>query len=327
MSNIPATLLVLQNGQQAGPFPVETVTEMIRLGTFAPGDLAWGEGMAEWQPLSELLPPSAASPTTAPKYTRAEALIMERALASAARAADAEDLTFSEYIRGAFSYPFKGDGPLILATGTVFFTILGTVMKYAMRIGLISFSVFFAMAFLMGYFAAMVMSVVQSTANGDRGLPSWPDADGWGGHFWKALVLMLLCLGPGYATLLFGTASQDGQTIAAGIAALILGGAYLPMALLTVSLSDSVMGINPMVVFPWIFATFGQYLIVVLMSNVAQGIPVLLDWLIRTEFKGLNFGVRVALTFFSTFGSLWSWFVIARMLGGLHRVNRDKLVV
>ena len=327
MSNLPATLLVLQDGQQTGPFPIETVTEMLRLGTFAPGDLAWGEGLADWLPLSTLFPGPAAPAATGPKYTRAEALIMERALASAARAADAEDLTFAEYVRGAFSYPFKGDGPLILASGTVFFTILGTVMKYAVRIGFISFSVFFAMAFLMGYFAAMVMSIVQSTANGDRGLPSWPDADGWGGHFWKSLVLLLLCLGPGYAVLLFGTASQDGQMIAAGLAALALGMAYLPMALLTVSLCDSVMGINPMVVFPWIFATFSQYIVVVLMSIVAQGIPTALDLLIRTEFKDLGLGIRVALTFFSTFGSLWSWFVIARMLGGLHRVNRDKLIV
>lgn len=44
-----------RNGQQSGPFSVETVREKVAAGEIAPTDLVWCEGMAAWQPLRDVL--------------------------------------------------------------------------------------------------------------------------------------------------------------------------------------------------------------------------------------------------------------------------------
>jgi hypothetical protein len=62
-------LYVTQKGQQAGPFPMETVKEMLQRGELFPTDLVWHEGAAGWMPLSSFMavreaagPASAAPP-------------------------------------------------------------------------------------------------------------------------------------------------------------------------------------------------------------------------------------------------------------------------
>ena len=43
----PTSLLILQNGQEVGPFPAEAVREMLAAGSLSPQDFAWAEGMPE----------------------------------------------------------------------------------------------------------------------------------------------------------------------------------------------------------------------------------------------------------------------------------------
>lgn len=45
-------ILVLKDGQQLGPYPLEEINRQISANAFVPSDLAWHEGLAEWQPLS-----------------------------------------------------------------------------------------------------------------------------------------------------------------------------------------------------------------------------------------------------------------------------------
>ena len=47
-------ILVLKDGQQIGPYPLEEINRQISANAFAPSDLAWHEGLAEWQPLSSI---------------------------------------------------------------------------------------------------------------------------------------------------------------------------------------------------------------------------------------------------------------------------------
>ena len=47
-------ILVLRDGQQLGPYPVEEINRQLSTHVFEASDLAWYEGLAEWQPLSSI---------------------------------------------------------------------------------------------------------------------------------------------------------------------------------------------------------------------------------------------------------------------------------
>lgn len=46
---------VQRNGQSYGPYDEETARSYLAAGSLSPGDLAWREGLAAWQPLGQLL--------------------------------------------------------------------------------------------------------------------------------------------------------------------------------------------------------------------------------------------------------------------------------
>ena len=54
-------LYVTQKGQQAGPFPIETVKGMLERRELTPTDLVWHEGAPGWMPLSSFMAVQAAS--------------------------------------------------------------------------------------------------------------------------------------------------------------------------------------------------------------------------------------------------------------------------
>ena len=59
---------IAKNGQRMGPYSETQVREMLAAGSIATTDLAWYEGMADWKPVSQVLPASAgpAAATSAP---------------------------------------------------------------------------------------------------------------------------------------------------------------------------------------------------------------------------------------------------------------------
>ncbi len=68
---------VAQNGEKTGPFDRDEVYCRLVAGEFKPTDLGWCEGMAEWEPLSKLIPPqtppvpTASAPVFGPAAARA----------------------------------------------------------------------------------------------------------------------------------------------------------------------------------------------------------------------------------------------------------------
>lgn len=67
---------VAQNGDKTGPFDRDEVYRRLVVGEFKPTDLGWCEGMAEWEPLSKLIPPqtppipTASAPVFGPSAAR-----------------------------------------------------------------------------------------------------------------------------------------------------------------------------------------------------------------------------------------------------------------
>ncbi len=107
-----------------------------------------------------------------------------------------------------------------------------------------------------GYFFAFMKSVAGSAATGEDKPPRWPDVLGFAetflSPFFQLLAIGLVCVGPGVAAMIFVSPIL-------GIGLLVGGVFCLPMALLTVTLTDSVAGLNPMVVVPSVFKVFGPY--------------------------------------------------------------------
>lgn len=54
-----------RDGERHGPYKEEDVRQWLRSGQVSPADLAWHEGLADWQPLSVLLPDAVSAPPAA----------------------------------------------------------------------------------------------------------------------------------------------------------------------------------------------------------------------------------------------------------------------
>lgn len=54
-----------RDGERHGPYKEDDVRQWLRSGQVSPADLAWHEGLADWQPLSVLFPDMAAAPPPA----------------------------------------------------------------------------------------------------------------------------------------------------------------------------------------------------------------------------------------------------------------------
>lgn len=64
---------VAQNGEKTGPFEREEVLRRLVAGEFKGSDLGWHEGLADWEPLSKLIPPPIPNPAAQPVFGPATA--------------------------------------------------------------------------------------------------------------------------------------------------------------------------------------------------------------------------------------------------------------
>lgn len=226
--------------------------------------------------------------------------------------------------RGAFSYPVKKDGAILLGCGTVVFGFLAgarwvlfTAVKSMGILGMsFWFCFFLCIVMSVGYLFAFMQSVIQSSARGDQAMPDWPEISG----FWDDMVVPFfqfsciwgLCLGPGIAVMLF-------VSPLAGLPLVFLGLFCLPMAILTVSMADNIGGLNPFIIFSGVgkvplpyLTTCGIFLVVIALMH---GSRMLLELT----------GIPVLPTVVSTFISLYGITVEMRLLGLLYFTNKSKL--
>jgi hypothetical protein len=152
------------------------------------------------------------------------------------RAEKTKPLTFAQSVPGALKYPFVGNGPLLLVGGTVFAVII-QIMSFGGRISLL------VSGFALGYLIAYMQKILQSSGQGDKEMPTWPDLSDFFADIIQPIYLyfvtMVFCLGPAILGYLYGNPLV-------GLLLLVLGLIYLPMALLAVGMSDDLTGLNPL---------------------------------------------------------------------------------
>lgn len=300
-----AQYYLIREGRRAGPFPREVVETLLRSGSAKPQDLGWQEGQSGWRPLGELLP-------------GIHALVRVPEVPPDARAHPArKEERFTTLLFGSLAYPFQGDGLIILTTGAL---ALLAVQFLSSFLGFISLVLALGAT---GYLFGALQIIVQSSAQGEPELPRWPAFEGWRSDVLSPALLWLAtllgCFGP--ALLAGALARQFASPGLTGFAAALgLGGiVYYPMALLGVALTDSLAGLNPMLVFRSMGLIPGRY------AATVAVLALLLAVQLGGGYVAEQAPVKLAGYAWSSFNTLYFALVQARILGVLYYANREQL--
>ena len=230
--------------------------------------------------------------------------------------------TFSSLLRTAFSYPLRGDGILLILSGGVFFSFFDWAKEVYFlmhRIGFgYSFMVMMVIATVVsgGYLFSWLKNVITTSASGETAIPSWPDVTSiWDDlvvSFFQCLAVWVAYTGPAV------WAALENQRVLA-IPLLVLGLFLIPMVFLAVAMTDSLSGLNPLVVIPAIAKVPKVYsvafLIMLAVVAVKGGFSLLLAHFLPMPLPTL---------LGSTFG-LYFLAVAMRVLGILYFTQRKKL--
>jgi hypothetical protein len=232
--------------------------------------------------------------------------------------------SFAGRLAGAFWYPFKGDGVILLASGTIFYALINAASFFARFAGVFGMAVILMMtAFGTAYLICYLRRILTSSATGKEEMPDWPDAsefmDDILAPFLQFLGTVAVCFLPAVAVSLFVPRGNPwaGPALAAAV---LYGCVCFPMAFLAVSVFDSVAAVNPLLVIPSILRIPLQYLLTVLLL----GGVLALRWA-GESFLGnlLPFPILASVIF--GFAGLYLLTVEMRILGLLYLANKDRL--
>jgi hypothetical protein len=238
------------------------------------------------------------------------------------RAASAEDRGFFARLPGAFIYPFRGAGALVLICATILFALLGAVSGI--------FSILLTMG-AVGYLFLFMQNIIQATANHEEQMPGMPDFDGLFGAFFTMAGTIAFCFSLPIG-LLIARLCDVPIPPSFLIGSMFLSWLYFPMAFLAVAMNDSVMAANPMVVIPAILKVPGQYIVTALLLCGVFGFRLLGD-VLASAAGDVTYSTRDMSVMFLAFGfrSLWAFISLylltvgMRILGILYVTQKDEL--
>jgi hypothetical protein len=232
---------------------------------------------------------------------------------------------------GAFVYPFRGSGLLML---------IATTFVLALLDFLGSWWLFFILKIVAyGYLFCFMQNLIHATANEEEQMPDLPGFDDVLGGAWRLTVTVLVSFGLpillGVLKILSALPGSDFKLeIPSGaiMATTVLGCLYFPMAFLMVAMKDTALAANPLIVVPAIFKVPLGYFVTAL---------IVMSIFALRHFGGAAAGLasittyrtRDMSTMFLTFGmrALWSLAsvylltVSMRILGLLYVTNKQKL--
>jgi hypothetical protein len=254
--------------------------------------------------------------------------------------------TFYQSIPGAFAYPLKGMGFIPLAVGSVLFlafNLLPILLRLAEYLAVsgghgqgirLFFRTVFAGGFFgigiifnalcTGYVFLFMQTIISTSANGEDRMPLYPPFESWWYDavepYFRLLVLLACCLAP--AVLCSSYLGPDAQvfTLVLGF----LGFCYFPMALLAVSVCDSMRAMHPRIVIPSICRVPVEYGVYCLLFIVLMVVTVWSPrWIREIPVLLLRFPIYqlLAVQFFFLYISA----VEMRLLGLLYHTGRQRL--
>jgi pSer/pThr/pTyr-binding forkhead associated (FHA) protein len=232
---------------------------------------------------------------------------------------------------GAFAYPLKGDGPVLLVAGLLFIMVLGAarwVASFAPLYGLAAWLLITIIG--SGYLFSYAKHIILSSAEGETKMPDWPEYTDMGtdilSPFGQYLTLTLLSFGPlALASLLpmvtvqlHGLWPQAALALAAGYGCFLL-----PMGLLALAMLDTIWALNPIligrsivrVLIPYLAVTgvFAPGLVILLFGKALLApllrVPVVPDFISALlGFYLLTVGMRALGLFYRAYEGQLGWF-------------------
>lgn len=240
-------------------------------------------------------------------------------------------------IPGAFLYPLRGVGVIIVVVGIVLVALLklGEAAIEYRTIRMIIFGVIMEI-FVGGYLFTFLQAIIHSTEAGDRELPDLPGISNFLDDvivpFGRLLTLSLVCFGPAVGIGIWLAVTHQPGLLAAFIVALALGYFYFPMAFLAVATLDSLGAANPLLVVPSILRAPGEYFVAlgVLASVFATQFfgALLLGFLFPEGWIIHAMGGMVAMLAmmaFLSFLSLYLLMVAVHLLGLIFVTKKERL--
>ena len=237
---------------------------------------------------------------------------------------------FYRSLPGAFAYPFKKSGLLLLVLGAILFVLLDFLASAASpsfsgRIRVTRFSLLITVISV-GYLYAIMQKIIVHSAQGEDELPDFPGLTEWWSDilqpFFFLLGVFLVSFLPGLALLLV---SGDNATLKIlSIAVLCFGAFYFPMALLAVAVSDNFVALSPHIVVPSMFRVFRPYTVAFLLLAALFALRMAGGWAAHLIPLEAFFG-KLLVTLIMGFVSLYLLTVNMRVLGLLFRSYRARL--
>jgi hypothetical protein len=230
---------------------------------------------------------------------------------------------FYARLPGAFIYPFRGAGVLILVCATIAFSALSFISGELF--GICAAVGFYGLLFL------FMQNIIHTTASDENEAPGFPRVGDLGGAAFQLGATILSSFGPaiGLAAARFFKVEIPGEAI---IAAVIFGCFYFPMAFLAVAMKDSVLAANPLVVVPAILKIPWEYLVTCILLMSVFGLRKLGDMTSGVA-KGVSLHTRdMSVPFIAlgvqaawAFASIYLLAVSMRILGLLYITKKEKL--
>lgn len=230
---------------------------------------------------------------------------------------------FFARLPGAFLYPLRGSGLLVLIVSTILFA----AVEYMGR-GLLGI---FIMVLFVGYLFSYMQNILHSTAAEDNEMPELPGMDGLLGAFFSLAGTVAVSFAPAIA---LAVAMLNGVEIpgSALVGAIVLGCLYFPMAFLAVAMKDTVLAANPLVVVPAILKVPGEYLVATILVIGVYGIRQLADF-IMADAARVSLSTSNMTVLFASFGiralfslaNVYLLTVSIRILGLLYVSKKEKL--
>ncbi|KJJ84751.1 FHA domain containing protein [Candidatus Omnitrophus magneticus] len=176
---------------------------------------------------------------------------------------------FLELLPSVVAYPFLGNGKVLLLAGTIFYVIVSNIPFIGGTLSLAAG----------GYICAFMMKIIVSTSQGDRELPDWPDFTDFLDDIIRPFAMIALTFAVSQMPAIIYCISDPHVLLTLDPILIILvlaGNFYLPMALIAVSMSNSIRGVNPVFIIPAIVkgpaAYFIACAILVLITTISRAV-------------------------------------------------------
>ena len=238
------------------------------------------------------------------------------------------DQSFFSQARGAFGYPLKGDGVILLICGGILFLIIdgaAFIARFAFIYGLLA--LIFLTIFGTGYLTRYLQNILLDSARDKNEMPDWPDLTDFSSEvtrpFFQLFGLAAICFAPAIALTIYAMNAQEGGAWlgCATVASIVFGTVYFPMAFMAVAMFDSLAAVNPLLIIPSILKIPKEYFLTIILFVFV----LLLRWLGERklpELLGINF---ILPSIIGNFLGLYLLAVLMRILGLLYRTKKDEL--